>query len=122
MHEPLSSSTLIMIANLLVKLGIQKKTKKVKEKVIQSHILAYLRSMKISADIITLGMYSGKGVADIVGCLPDGRYLAIEVKCAGKKPTELQAIWLKEKVKAGAIAFVAHSVEEVEEYLKGFGY
>ncbi len=122
MHEPLSSSTLIMIAKWLVKLGIQNKTKKVKEKVIQSHILAYLGSVGISADIITLGAYSGKGVADIIGCLPDGRYLAIEVKCAGKKPTELQAIWLKEKTKTNAITMVAHSVEEVKELLKGYGY
>ena len=119
---PLSSSTLIMTVKILVKLGIQKKTKKVKEKVIQSHILAYLRSVGVSADIITLGMYSGKGVADIVGCMPDGRYLAIEVKCAGKKPTELQAIWLKEKSKFNALTMVAHSVEEVEEFLKACGY
>ena len=111
-----------MTVKILVKLGIQKKTKKVKEKVIQSHILAYLRSVGISADIITLGAYSGKGVADIVGCMPDGRYLAIEVKCPGKKPTELQSIWLKEKSKVNAITMVAHSVEDVETFLKGYGY
>lgn len=34
--------------------------------------------------------YGRSGVPDIVGCLPDGRFLAIECKAEGKEPTALQ--------------------------------
>ena len=106
----------------MVKLGVKQTNKKVKEKVIQARILAYLLNKGISVDIITSGIYSGKGIADIIGCLPDGRYLAIEVKTPNKDATDLQDLWLKEKRKNNAITMVAHSVDEVSKLLRGYGY
>ena len=76
-----------------------------------------------------------KGMADIIGCLPEirppvgsfgltrdwpnehgGRFLAIEVKSAGGKPTTEQTQFLAAVVKAGGIAFIARSVKDVQEH------
>ncbi len=114
-----------LIASLLIDVTINKKKKRkppVKEKVIQAQILAFLKSEKISVDVITVGAYGAKGIADIVGCLPDGTFLGIEVKRPNAKPTELQDLWLKEKTANNGICFVAHSVDECKELLRGFGY
>ena len=93
-----------------------------KEKVIQSKILAWLKQQGFSVDVITLGAYSTKGVADIVGCLPDGTFLGIEVKRPNAKPTALQKAWMTDKRQNNAICFVAHSVDECHELLRGYGY
>ena len=58
-------------------------------------------------------MSQPKGVADIIGCY-QGRFLAIEVKRPGRKPTPAQERFISEVAKANGIAFVAHSVEEVK--------
>lgn len=61
-----------------------------------------------------------RGVSDIIGCLPpSGRMLCIEVKRPGGKPTLEQQNFLDTINRAGGLAFVAHSVEEVEEKLHG---
>ncbi len=58
------------------------------------------------------------GVSDILGVLPDGRFLAIEVKRPGQKPTTSQAAFIDAVNRLGGLAFVAHSVGDVE---KGLG-
>ena len=56
-----------------------------------------------------------RGVSDIIGCLPKtGRFLAIEVKRPGVKATPEQLNFLETIKQAGGLAFVAHSVEDVE--------
>jgi hypothetical protein len=61
-----------------------------------------------------------RGVSDIIGCLPKtGRFLAIEVKRPGNKPTAEQQQFINMINAAGGLAFVARSVEEVEEQLAG---
>ncbi|HNR14835.1 MAG TPA: VRR-NUC domain-containing protein [Thermodesulfobacteriota bacterium] len=59
------------------------------------------------------GPLSGmKGVADIIG-IYRGRFLAIEVKKPGEKPTRDQEIFLTRVNHEGGFAFVAHSVDDV---------
>ena len=58
-----------------------------------------------------------KGSSDLIGILPDGRFLAIEVKTAKGKVTADQEKfinWVKEK---GGVAFVARSTEDVKKNL-----
>lgn len=73
------------------------------------------------------GMYDAKGrfvryglcvgSSDLIGVLPDGRFLAIEVKAKGKNSTKEQKKfleWIREK---GGVAFVARSAEDVKKNL-----
>jgi|24BtaG_2_1085350.scaffolds.fasta_scaffold20592_2 Holliday junction resolvase-like predicted endonuclease len=84
------------------------------EKRIQEEIAIYLRSLNYSVDMITKGLYGRSGISDIIA-VGNSRIVFIEVKKPGKHPTLLQSLFLEEKRNAGAIAFVAHSVEEVKE-------
>ena len=59
------------------------------------------------------------GVSDILGILNDGRFLAIEVKAAIGRVSPHQQQFLDEINSRGGLAFVARSVEEVEQYLNG---
>lgn len=59
------------------------------------------------------GPFQAVGLPDLIGCVR-GRFAALEVKLPGEKHgvTPLQARTLSNLIKAGAIAGVAHSVEE----------
>jgi len=57
-----------------------------------------------------------KGVADILGCLDDGAWLAIEVKKPKSYPTKDQREFLTQIRKRGGVAFVARSLEEVMQW------
>ena len=63
-----------------------------------------------------------KGVSDILGLLPDGRFLAIEVKYGSNKPTLEQFFFLGKVNDKGGLAFTAWSVEDVKENLSSGGY
>jgi len=63
------------------------------------------------------GMMSAKGISDIIGCYK-GRYFAIEVKRPGGKPTSFQEKFLENVKRAGGIAIVARSVDDV---IRGLG-
>jgi hypothetical protein len=54
-----------------------------------------------------------KGVADIIGILPGGRLLAIEVKSEKGKPSPDQLAFGKAINGAGGLWFVARSIEDV---------
>jgi hypothetical protein len=54
-----------------------------------------------------------KGCADIIGQMSDGRFLAIEVKREGKKPTDDQVAFLGRVSRAGGVAFVAWSADDI---------
>lgn len=58
------------------------------------------------------GPFSTPGISDIVGCL-NGRAFWIEVKTLKDKVTPAQQRFLDNARDAGAIAFVARSVEDV---------
>ena len=57
------------------------------------------------------------GTSDILGCLPGGRFFALEAKRPGMKPTEKQSAFLESVRATGGIAGVACSVEEAAEVL-----
>ncbi|MDH4179704.1 MAG: VRR-NUC domain-containing protein [Armatimonadota bacterium] len=57
--------------------------------------------------------YGLKGSADIIGILPGGRFLAIEVKVPGKKPSEEQMVFLQRVAEKGGLAIIAYSVDDV---------
>ena len=60
-----------------------------------------------------------RGVSDIIGCMPKtGRFLAIEVKRPGGKATPEQQHFIDTINQAGGLAFVARSVEEVQDALQ----
>ena len=58
-----------------------------------------------------------KGCADILGQMRDGRFLAIEVKRPGAVPTEEQQEFLGRVQRAGGVAFVAWSVDDIAKGL-----
>ena len=99
------------------------------EKAIEKHILAFLRAKGIFAwKNQSQGTYDAKkgvyrrpmnpfmikGVSDILGILPDGKFLAIEVKSARGKPSDDQRDFIERILRDNGVAFVARSVEEVE--------
>ena len=69
---------------------------------------------------ILQGLGAEKGIADIIGCLPDqgGRMLAIEVKTPKGKVSEHQKEWLARMKKGGALCLVARGPEDVARALK----
>jgi hypothetical protein len=103
------------------------------EKEIQSQIMKYLSARGIfhwrqnqGATVVPAAggakrrffrMTSVDGVSDILGIIPDGRLLAIEVKAGRNGPTEAQAEFLRRVKAAGGLAFVARSVEDVQREL-----
>ena len=97
---------------------------------IQTAILHYLQLQGIKAIRSNSGMISTEtrgrrrmirlapvGTPDILGCLPNGRFLAIEVKRPKNGPTFWQKESLAEYIQLGAIAFVARSVDDVKNRL-----
>lgn len=63
--------------------------------------------------------FSGlRGVSDILGILPDGRFLAVECKSAKGKTSEHQDAFLDQIAGNGGVACVVRSVEELAEDLK----
>lgn len=58
-----------------------------------------------------------KGISDIIGCLKDGRFLAIEVKRPGAKPSADQNAFLEKVRDRNGVAFWTDSLEEAIGYL-----
>lgn len=54
----------------------------------------------------------GKPTLDFILCV-DGKFVAIETKAPGKKPTPRQELTMKEMQGAGGIAFVVDTVDPV---------
>lgn len=80
---------------------------------------------RINSGAYTVGEGAGRrfirfgfpGCSDILGMMTDGRLLAIEVKRPSGKATEAQAAFLQQVSSHGGVAFVAHGVSELKEYL-----
>lgn len=101
------------------------------EKQIENDILRFLWSRDIYCwKIKSVGTYDPtkrlfrkpspfykKGVSDILGCLPDGRLLAIEVKTIKGRLSPEQKLFLNEVTQRGALAFVARSIEDITEHM-----
>lgn len=96
------------------------------EQAIQNAILDYLwmrghaawriNSGAIKTERGSLVRLAPPGTSDIIGCVvPTGRMFVIEVKQPGKDATPLQQAFLDRMAEAGALAFVARSIEDVQE-------
>lgn len=111
---------------------------KVLESSVEQQILMYLKAKRVFVwKNKTTGTFNNKagkyikspyqlnGVSDILGILPDGRFLAIEVKrpyvrgvqSAGK-PTREQLRFINNINNFGGVAFVCDSIESLRENLK----
>lgn len=53
------------------------------------------------------------GISDIIGCTKDGKFLAIEVKRPGGKPSPNQVDFLQRVRQNGGIAILAYSLDDV---------
>jgi len=62
------------------------------------------------------GLGSTPGIPDILG-IWNGRFLAIEVKTNAGKLTEKQSDWIDKINRAGGLAFVARSIDDVIDNL-----
>ncbi|MDR2742619.1 MAG: VRR-NUC domain-containing protein [Treponema sp.] len=62
------------------------------------------------------------GSADIMGCLPGGRFLAIECKAERGRLSGAQRDFLNEVERLGGLAIVARSFQEVDLALRRGGY
>jgi hypothetical protein len=83
-------------------------------------ILAW-RSNQIPARTKTGGyrkFVGRKGVADILGCLDDGRLLAVEVKSATGKLKPEQELFLSAVRDRGGVALVIRDVTELQRELE----
>lgn len=93
-----------------------------KETILQNQIIVALCEHGCFAVNHTVGefftKYGGRvkigvpGEADIWGCTSTGRALYIEVKLPGEEPRQNQKDFIAAMLRQGAIAGVAHSVEE----------
>lgn len=97
------------------------------EKVIQTQILNYLEGEGVFCWRNNTGgfkkdnghfySFGKKGSGDIIG-IYKGRFLSIEVKNEKGRVSDSQKEFIKKVNDEGGIAFVARSVEVVENYLK----
>ena len=102
-----------------------------KESEIQRAILDYLKVrgiLAVKVGSVNVTFKSGKpermkgrdwdaggsrGIPDIMGILPGGRALCIEVKAPGGRATPAQARYLAAARDQGAVVFIATSVDDV---------
>ena len=57
------------------------------------------------------------GTPDIIGYLPGGRMLALEVKMPGKKPSVGQLEWIAKATSAGVASTVVRSVDDAVRFV-----
>ncbi len=62
-----------------------------------------------------------RGVADILGCLPNGKLLAVECKTATGRLSAEQRAFLATVADLGGVAFCVRAVDELAELLDGLG-
>ena len=104
------------------------------EKDVEREIFTYLRSKNVICfKSVQVGFfdpvrkvfrkqsspYFRKGVSDCIGLLPDGRFLAIEIKSSVGIVSDEQQSFIDDVNKSGGLAFVARSAKEVELRLCG---
>jgi hypothetical protein len=65
--------------------------------------------------------FGSVGSADIVGCLPGGRFFAVECKSGRGKLTPAQVEFQKKTIREGGLHIVAYRVEDVMEVLEAEG-
>lgn len=58
--------------------------------------------------------YTLKGVGDILGILPDGRFLSVECKSSTGKASADQLLFVKRCTLLGGLCVVVHSLDEMK--------
>jgi hypothetical protein len=66
--------------------------------------------------------FGKKGSADILGCLPDGKFLAVEVKSDHGRLSPEQSVFLERIRGSGGLAVVVKSWQELDGSLREAGY
>lgn len=82
------------------------------EQKLQSKVLKWLKDNGYYSVKVVLA--TKNGVPDIIGCTPEGKFFAIELKVGYNKASKLQEWNIKEIKQRGGIAFVAYSLDEVK--------
>lgn len=88
-----------------------------KEADVTKQIRSVLKTFGIFHWKVWQGMGSTPGVPDIVGVMPDGRFLGIEVKAPKGKVSDHQERFINNINATGGLAFVARSADDVIEKL-----
>ena len=92
-------------------------TEIMKESDITKSIIQFLRACGCFCYKHWAGPMGRKGVSDIIGCLPDGRFLAVEVKTDRGRVSQFQEQFIQDVNRSGGLGFVARSVREVRDRL-----
>ena len=66
--------------------------------------------------------FGKKGSADILGCLPDGKFLAVEVKSDHGRLSPEQSVFLEQIRGRGGLAVVVKGWQELDNVLRHEGY
>jgi hypothetical protein len=66
--------------------------------------------------------FGKKGSADILGCLPGGRFLAVECKAEHGRLSPEQREFLNDIAALGGLAVVAKSYRDIDQALREAGY
>jgi len=91
-----------------------------KESMITAQIKAYLSSVPNLFFWKTHGgLYGTAGMPDLIICYK-GKFIALECKAPGRKPTLVQKLTINKINRAGGLAVVVHSLEEAKEILRRF--
>ena len=89
-----------------------------KEQDIQTQIMNYISSIGgLPIKFNNIGIYAKAGVSDILACVK-GRFIAIEVKKAGNKPSKLQENFITAVNSIGGLAFWADNLQDVKDKIK----
>ena len=71
----------------------------------------------INGRMVEFGL--GKGSADIIGQLKDGRFLAVEVKTETGLVTKEQLLFINRVIRHNGVAFIARHPDDVNRALDG---
>lgn len=89
-----------------------------KEQNIQTSIMSYISSIGgLPIKFNNMGIYAKAGVSDILACIK-GRFVAIEVKRPGNKPSAVQLQFITAVNSIGGLAFWADNLQDVKDKLK----
>ena len=89
-----------------------------KEQDIQTKIMNYISSIGgLPVKFNNIGIYAKAGVSDILACIK-GKFVAIEVKKPGGKPSKLQEQFINAVNSIGGFAFWADNLQDVKDKLK----
>lgn len=93
------------------------RTFKPRESSFQAKAIKYLKKNGAVVVNYNPGLFGRKGVSDLIVCYR-GLFLAPECKRPGEDATEAQEDFLREVEKAGGVASVVRTLEDVEDMLE----